>query len=43
MITDNRFTEITGGELKAGDRVITGEQTQAADTSSNSNVRMRMF
>lgn len=42
-ITDNRFTEITGGELKAGDRVITGEQTQAADTSSNSNVRMRMF
>ena len=46
-ITDNRFTEITGGELKAGDRVVTGEQQPNAEASSgpggSSNVRMRLF
>jgi HlyD family secretion protein len=43
-ITDNRNTEITGGDLKAGDQVIVGE-AQAADKSKNSGSRppMRMF
>jgi HlyD family secretion protein len=43
-ITDNRNTEITGGELKAGDQVVIGE-AQAADksTSSGSRPPMRLF
>lgn len=43
-ITDNRNTEITGGDLKTGDQVIVGE-AQAADKSKNSGSRppMRMF
>ncbi len=43
-ITDNRNTEITGGDLKAGDQVIVGE-AQAADKSKSSGSRppMRMF
>ena len=43
-ITDNRNTEITGGDLKAGDQIIVGE-AQAADKSKNSGSRppMRMF
>ncbi|MDP2693873.1 MAG: efflux RND transporter periplasmic adaptor subunit [Gallionella sp.] len=43
-ITDNRNTEITGGDLKAGDQIIVGE-AQAADKSKNSSSRppMRMF
>ncbi|MGB9495919.1 MAG: efflux RND transporter periplasmic adaptor subunit [Azonexus sp.] len=40
-ITDNRNTEIVGGELKAGDRVVTGENTSA--NSKPSSVGMRMF
>ncbi|MGA9394607.1 MAG: efflux RND transporter periplasmic adaptor subunit [Azonexus sp.] len=40
-ITDNRNTEIVGGELKAGDRVVTGENTSAS--SKPSSVGMRMF
>ena len=40
-ITDNRNTEILGGELKAGDRVVTGENT--AGNSKPSSVGMRMF
>jgi HlyD family secretion protein len=43
-ITDNRNTEIAGGELKAGDLVVIGEM-QATDkpTSSGSRPPMRMF
>jgi HlyD family secretion protein len=43
-ITDNRNTEIVGGELKAGDQVVIGE-AQAADQSKSSSSRppMRMF
>lgn len=43
-ISDNRHTEITGGELKAGDQVIVGE-AQASNTPSSggSPMRMRMF
>ena len=40
-ITDNRNTEIVGGELKEGDRVITGENSSA--NSKPSSVGMRMF
>ncbi|MBI5438992.1 MAG: efflux RND transporter periplasmic adaptor subunit [Nitrosomonadales bacterium] len=43
-ITDNRNTEIIGGELKTGDQVIVGE-TQATDKATGSGGRppMRMF
>jgi HlyD family secretion protein len=43
-ITDNRNTEIAGGELKAGDQVVIGE-AQAADQSKSSSSRppVRMF
>ena len=40
-ITDNRNTEITGGDLKAGDRVVTGEN--GGSGSKPSSVGMRMF
>jgi HlyD family secretion protein len=40
-ITDNRNTEIVGGDLKEGDRVVTGENTSA--NSKPSSVGMRMF
>lgn len=43
-ITDNRNTEITGGELKAGDQVVIGEaQTTDKPASSGSRPPMRMF
>lgn len=41
-ITDNRNTEVVGGDLKAGDRVIAGEITPNA-TGKPSSVGMRMF
>ena len=40
-ITDNRNTEIVGGELKEGDRVVTGENSTG--NSKPSSVGMRMF
>jgi HlyD family secretion protein len=40
-ITDNRNTEIVGGELNAGDRVVTGENSNGAKPPSS--VGMRMF
>jgi HlyD family secretion protein len=40
-ITDNRNTEIVSGELKAGDRLVTGENTTT--TGKPSSVGMRMF
>ncbi len=41
-ITDSRNTEITGGDLKAGDQVIVGE-TQAAKPKSGNTPPLRMF
>jgi HlyD family secretion protein len=40
-ITDNRNTEIVGGDLKEGDRVVTGEN--ASGIGKPSSVGMRMF
>jgi HlyD family secretion protein len=40
-ITDNRNTEIIGGELKEGDRIVTGENGSA--DKKPSSVGMRMF
>ena len=43
-ITDARFTEVAGGELKEGDRVITGENLpNASPAASSSTFRMRLF
>ena len=43
-ITDNRNTEVVGGELKAGDKVVVGENmAEEGSSSSKSTVRMRMF
>lgn len=43
-ISDNRNTEITGGELKVGDQVIVGEaQASNSPPSGGSPMRMRMF
>jgi HlyD family secretion protein len=42
-ITDNRNTEVVGGELKEGEQIVTGEE-QTADKSTNSGGRpMRLF
>jgi len=40
-ITDNRNTEILSGDLKAGDRVVTGENSNGSKAPSS--VGMRMF
>jgi HlyD family secretion protein len=40
-ITDNRNTEVLSGELKAGERVVVGENTNGAKPPSS--VGMRMF
>jgi len=40
-ITDNRNTEVVGGDLNAGDRVVTGENSNGAKPPSS--VGMRMF
>ena len=42
-ITDNRVTEITGGDLKAGDKVITGENMATEAPSAGNGPRLRMF
>jgi HlyD family secretion protein len=39
-ITDNRNTEIVGGELKEGDRIVTGENTNGVKPPSSVGVRM---
>lgn len=41
-ITDNRSTEVIGGELKAGDQVAVGEAQAANGASSSSTPPMRM-
>ncbi|HMM53861.1 MAG TPA: efflux RND transporter periplasmic adaptor subunit [Candidatus Desulfobacillus sp.] len=42
-ITDSRFTEVLGGELKEGDKVVVGENLPAAAPASSSTFRMRLF
>lgn len=42
-ITDNRQTEVVSGELKAGDRVVTGEHSNGDKDKKPSSVGMRMF
>jgi len=44
-ITDNRNTEIVGGELKAGDQIVISNAQAASNsqTSSSSPMRMRLF
>ncbi|MEO8331457.1 MAG: efflux RND transporter periplasmic adaptor subunit [Gallionella sp.] len=44
-ITDNRNTEIVGGELKVGDQVVIGDLQAAGNSQSGgtSPIRMRMF
>ena len=43
-ITDNRNTEVLGGELKAGDKVVVGEgQAEENASGKKSTVHMRMF
>jgi len=43
-ITDNRNTEMVGGELKIGDRVVIGEVQETGNSqSSSSPMRMRLF
>ena len=42
-ITDNRNTEVTGGDLKAGDRVVLSENLPNVEPASGTGVRMRMF
>ncbi|MBY0575210.1 MAG: efflux RND transporter periplasmic adaptor subunit [Gallionellaceae bacterium] len=42
-ITDNRNTEITGGELKEGDQVVVGEAQAASKPKTGSGPPMRMF
>jgi HlyD family secretion protein len=42
-ITDNRNTEIIGGELKVGDQIVLGEVQADKPSSSGSRPPMRMF
>ena len=42
-ITDNRVTEITSGDLKAGDHVIIGENLSTDAPAAGNGPRMRMF
>lgn len=42
-ITDNRNTELLGGELKAGDRVVVGDAQTNGSPGSSQPMRMRMF
>jgi HlyD family secretion protein len=44
-ITDNRNTEIIGGEIKAGDQIVIGDgqTTSNSQSGSSSPMRMRMF
>lgn len=42
-ISDGRFTEISSNSLKAGDKVVVGENQEETSTSASGNMRMRMF
>jgi HlyD family secretion protein len=39
-LTDGKFTQIASGDLKAGDEVITGEETEGANGTSGGQVRV---
>jgi HlyD family secretion protein len=41
-ITDSRNTEVLGGDLKAGDKVVIGENI-ASSSGKPSSVGMRLF
>jgi HlyD family secretion protein len=41
-ITDNRNTEVVGGDLKAGDKVVVGENVATA-AASRAASGMRLF
>jgi HlyD family secretion protein len=40
-VTDNTYTEITGGDLQEGMEVITGENAQASSSSSRNSSNLR--
>lgn len=42
-ITDNKFTELLEGDLKAGDEVVTDEKSGKAGNASSSTFRLRML
>jgi HlyD family secretion protein len=44
-VTDNTYTEVVSGDLKEGQLVITGENTEGSTRSSSNRSRnmMRMF
>lgn len=42
-VSDSRNTEVTGGDLKAGDKVIVGEAISAQSGGGSHRVRMRFF
>ena len=42
-ITDNRNTEIVGGDIKIGDQVVIGEAQGDSQTGRTSPLRMRLF
>ena len=39
-ITDNRNTEVTGGDLKPGDKVVSGDKPAAANKPSSVGTRL---
>jgi HlyD family secretion protein len=42
-ITDNRNSEVLGGDLKAGDTVVVGENIAGPGNGKPSSVGMRLF
>jgi HlyD family secretion protein len=40
-VTDNSYTEITGGDIKEGQEVITGENAQATSSSNRNSSNLR--
>ncbi len=42
-ITDNRYTEVLAGDIRAGDQVIVGGNLPAADHGATGGVRVRLF
>lgn len=42
-ITDNKFTEVLSGDIRAGQQVVTEETVTSENPGQSSGVRMRMF
>jgi HlyD family secretion protein len=43
-ISDNKFTEVVSGDLKAGNQAVTAEAISSTDTGQSSGImKMRMF